>query len=302
MPNDGLPKRYAELAALLIDAGIACVILGRSEDRDAARDINGIDLIGQTDLMMLMGVLSHCSVVVAKRFGRAASRRRTRRAGCRHLGADGRALQHSSDAVRGFAYGRRDLRVGVLPPLLSRRLPDRPPVHETYFHRAGARCRPPVSPGESHVSQRAVFLDRDGTMIEDVGYLDRLERLKLFPYTIDAVRLLNRAGYKVVVVTSQNGVAQGVLTEAFLGEAHAHLSQLFEDAGAKIEGYYYCPHSTHAAVERYRTDCECRKPKPGMILAAARDHSLDVSQSFVIGDRWRDIEMGLAAGTQRAAG
>jgi D-glycero-D-manno-heptose 1,7-bisphosphate phosphatase len=135
-------------------------------------------------------------------------------------------------------------------------------------------------------------------MIEDVGYLDRLERLRLFPYTIDAVRLLNRAGYKVLVVTSQNGIAQGVLTEEFLGEAHARLSQLCEAAGAKIDGYYYCPHSTHAAVERYRTDCECRKPKPGMILAAARDHSLDLAQSFVIGDRWRDIEMGLAAGTR----
>jgi D-glycero-D-manno-heptose 1,7-bisphosphate phosphatase len=130
-----------------------------------------------------------------------------------------------------------------------------------------------------------------------VGYLDRLERLKLFPYTIDAIRLLNRAGYKVVVVTSQNGIAQGMLTEEFLTEAHARLSQLCDAAGAKIEGYYYCPHSTHAAVERYRTDCECRKPKPGMILAAARDHSLNLAQSFIIGDRWRDIEMGLAAGT-----
>lgn len=147
------------------------------------------------------------------------------------------------------------------------------------------------------MSQRAVFLDRDGTMIEDVGYLDRLERLKLFPYTIDAVRILNRAGYRVVVVTSQNGIAQGVLTEEFLDETHAHLSKLCEEAGAKVEGYYYCPHSTHAAVERYRTECECRKPKPGMILAAARDHAIDLSQSFVIGDRWRDIEMGLAAGT-----
>ena len=148
------------------------------------------------------------------------------------------------------------------------------------------------------MSHRAVFVDRDGTMIEDVGYLDRLERLKLFPYTLDAVRLLNRAGYKVVVVTSQNGVAQGMLTEEFLSEAHAHVSQLCQAAGAKIEGYYYCPHSTHAAVERYRTDCDCRKPKPGMILAAARDHALDLSQSFVIGDRWRDIEMGLNAGTR----
>jgi len=149
------------------------------------------------------------------------------------------------------------------------------------------------------VSQdRAVFLDRDGTMIEDVGYLDRLERLKLFPYTVDAVRILNKAGFKIVVVTSQNGVANGMLTEEFLHEAHAHLSRVFEAAGAKVEGYYYCPHSTYASVERYRTDCECRKPKPGMILAAARDHGLDVARSFVVGDRWRDIEMGLAAGTK----
>lgn len=147
------------------------------------------------------------------------------------------------------------------------------------------------------MSERAVFLDRDGTMVEDVGYLDRLDRMKLFPYTIDAIRLLNRGGYKVVVVTSQNGVAQGMVTEEFLTEAHAHVSRLCEAAGAKIEGYYYCPHSTHAAVERYRTDCECRKPKPGMILAAARDHALDLSRSFIIGDRWRDIEMGIAAGT-----
>jgi D-glycero-D-manno-heptose 1,7-bisphosphate phosphatase len=146
--------------------------------------------------------------------------------------------------------------------------------------------------------RKAVFLDRDGTMIEDVGYLDRLERLKLFPYTIDAVRLLNAAGYKVVVVTSQNGVANGILTEDFLAESHAHLSALFEAAGARVEGYYYCPHSPHAVVERYRTDCDCRKPKPGMILTAAREHGIDVSQSIVIGDRWRDIEMGLAAGTR----
>ncbi|RPI54717.1 MAG: HAD family hydrolase [Acidobacteria bacterium] len=145
---------------------------------------------------------------------------------------------------------------------------------------------------------RAVFLDRDGTMIEDVGYLDRLERLKLFPYTIDAVRLLSAAGFKVVVVTSQNGVAQGMLTEEFLAETHAHMSSLFAAAGGKVEGYYYCPHSPHGSVERYRTDCECRKPKPGMILAAARDHALDLSRSIVIGDRWRDVEMGLAAGTK----
>ena len=145
---------------------------------------------------------------------------------------------------------------------------------------------------------RAVFVDRDGTMIEDVGFLDRLERLKLFPYTVDALRLLKRAGFKIVVVTSQNGVAQGMLTEEFLAEAHAHLSRVLDAAGAGVEGYYYCPHSPYATVERYRVDCECRKPKPGMILAAAREHGLDLTRSFVIGDRWRDIEMGTAAGTR----
>ena len=143
---------------------------------------------------------------------------------------------------------------------------------------------------------RAVFVDRDGTMIEDVGYLERLERLKLFPYTIDAVRLLNRAGFTIVVVTSQAGVANGIVTEEFLAEAHGVMSRKVAHAGGRIDAFYYCPHLPTAAVEKYRTDCDCRKPKPGMILSAARDLSIDVSRSFVVGDRWRDIEMGQAAG------
>ena len=144
----------------------------------------------------------------------------------------------------------------------------------------------------------AVFLDRDGTMIEDVGYLDRLERLSLFPYTIDAIRLLNRGGYKVVVVTSQAGVAHGSVTEEFLGEAHSVITQRVAEAGGRIDAFYYCPHHPHAAIAKYRTECDCRKPKPGMIFTAARDLSLDLSRSFIVGDRWRDIEMGVAAGTK----
>ena len=144
----------------------------------------------------------------------------------------------------------------------------------------------------------AIFLDRDGTMIEDVGYLDRLERLSLFPYTIDAIRLLTRGGYKVVVVTSQAGVAHGSVTEEFLEEAHGVITERVAEAGGRIDAFYYCPHHPHAAVERYRTECDCRKPKPGMILNAARDLSLDLARSFTIGDRWRDIEMGQTAGTK----
>lgn len=144
----------------------------------------------------------------------------------------------------------------------------------------------------------AIFLDRDGTMNEDVGYLDRLERLSLFPYTIDAIRLLNRAGYKVVVVTSQAGIAHGSLTEDFLADLHGVIAQRVADAGGRVDAFYYCPHHPQAVVERYRTDCECKKPKPGMILDAARDLSLDLAKSFTVGDRWRDVEMGVTAGTK----
>ena len=133
-------------------------------------------------------------------------------------------------------------------------------------------------------------------MIEDVGYLDRLQRLKLFPYTVDAIRVLNRAGFKIVVVTSQAGIANGVITEAFVKEAHEEISRRAVEGGARIDAYYYCPHSTNAVVDAYRTDCDCRKPKPGMIHSAQRDLSLDLGASYVVGDRWRDIEMGQAAG------
>ena len=143
---------------------------------------------------------------------------------------------------------------------------------------------------------RAVFLDRDGTINEDVGYLDRLERLALFPDTIDSIRLLNRAGFKIVVVSSQAGVAKGIVTEKFLSEAHGLIGRRVEAAGGRIDAFYYCPHLPDADVAEYRRDCDCRKPKPGMIHSAARDLSLDLSRSFVVGDRWRDIEMGQAAG------
>src|SRR4051812_7827524 len=133
-------------------------------------------------------------------------------------------------------------------------------------------------------------------MIEDVGYLDRLERLKLFPYTVDAMRLLNRAGFTVVVVTSQAGIANGVITEQFVTEAHGEIGRRAAAGGARIDAFYYCPHSPTAVVAQYRTECECRKPKPGMIHSAQRDLSIDLSRSFVVGDRWRDIEMGQAAG------
>ena len=114
----------------------------------------------------------------------------------------------------------------------------------------------------------AVFIDRDGTLIEEVGYLDRLERLTFYPWSIDAVQLLNRAGFAVVVVTNQAGVARGFFDEAFVEEAHRFIDDQIRAAGAEIAGYYHCPHHPDGSVERYSVRCECRKPSPGMVTRA----------------------------------
>lgn len=144
----------------------------------------------------------------------------------------------------------------------------------------------------------AVFLDRDGTLIEEAGYLDRLERLVFFPYAIDAVRLLNRAGFAVVVFTNQAGIARGIVKPAFVEEAHAHIAARLSRGGARVEAFYHCPHHPQGIVEEFRAACECRKPKPGMIRRAAADLSIDLARSVTVGDRWQDVEAGLAAGTR----
>lgn len=142
----------------------------------------------------------------------------------------------------------------------------------------------------------AVFLDRDGTLLEEAGYLDRLERLVMFPYSVDAVRLLNRAGFAVVIITNQSGVGRGLYGEEFVRESHAVMTERFAAAGARVDGYYYCPHHPDATVDRYRLDCDCRKPSPGMLRKAAEDLGLDLPRSFAVGDKWTDVQVGIAAG------
>jgi D-glycero-D-manno-heptose 1,7-bisphosphate phosphatase len=144
----------------------------------------------------------------------------------------------------------------------------------------------------------AVFLDRDGTLIEEVGYLDRLERLAFFPFSVDAVRVLNRAGFAVVVITNQAGIARGIVRESFVEEAHRHIADRLRAGGATIDGFYYCPHYPEGTVEQYRRTCECRKPQPGLLRRAAADLDLDLARSFVIGDRWHDLAAGHAVGAR----
>jgi D-glycero-D-manno-heptose 1,7-bisphosphate phosphatase len=142
----------------------------------------------------------------------------------------------------------------------------------------------------------AVFLDRDGTLLEEAGYVDRLERLVFFPFSIDAVRLLNRGGFAVVIVTNQSGVGRGLYKEEFVHQAHDLISRRTAEGGARIDGYYFCPHHPSAEIEEYRRECECRKPAPGMFRQAAADLGLDLPRSFVVGDKGTDIQAARAAG------
>jgi D-glycero-D-manno-heptose 1,7-bisphosphate phosphatase len=145
---------------------------------------------------------------------------------------------------------------------------------------------------------RAVFLDRDGTLIEDVDYLRRQEQLVLLPWTVDAVRLLNRAGFVTVVVTNQSAVARGMVSEEFVRETHRALAARLAAGGARIDAYYFCPHHPEAAVEQYRRVCRCRKPGPGMIEQAAAELGVDPSRSWMVGNRWLDVDTGRNAGTR----
>jgi D-glycero-D-manno-heptose 1,7-bisphosphate phosphatase len=146
------------------------------------------------------------------------------------------------------------------------------------------------------MSREAVFLDRDGTLIEEVNYLSAPEQVKLIPGAAEAVRRLNAAGVLVVVVTNQAGVARGIFPESRVGAVHAHLSALLAARGACLDAFYYCPHHPTAGTGAYRVACECRKPKPALLLTAARELDIDLARSWMIGDKLCDAEAGRAAG------
>ncbi len=149
---------------------------------------------------------------------------------------------------------------------------------------------------------RAVFLDRDGTINEDVHFLRRLEDIRLLPGAAEAIRLLNEAGFKVVVVTNQSGIARGLLDEALLDKIHREIEGLISRSGAVIDAWYHCPHHPDQGPGGrpgpYTAACPCRKPAPGMLVQAASDLGLDLSGSFMVGDSPRDIEAARAAGTR----
>lgn len=145
-------------------------------------------------------------------------------------------------------------------------------------------------------TRRAAFLDRDGCVIEEVDFLTRAEQLRLEPGAADAMRRLRDAGYALVLITNQSGVARGMLTEDELCGIHGHLESMLAGAGVTLSAIYYCPHLPGAPAKEYDQVCSCRKPEPGSILRAAKDHDLDLAASIMIGDSERDVEAGRRAG------
>jgi D-glycero-D-manno-heptose 1,7-bisphosphate phosphatase len=146
--------------------------------------------------------------------------------------------------------------------------------------------------------KRAIFLDRDGTLNEEDGYITSPERFRLYSFAAEAVRLINQSGWKAIVLTNQSGVARGYFTEAKLIEIHERMEESLRLQGARIDAIYYCAHHPDYGPPPYRLDCDCRKPKPGLAEKAARDFNLDLNRCYAIGDRYRDIEAGHAAGAR----
>lgn len=146
--------------------------------------------------------------------------------------------------------------------------------------------------------RKVLFLDRDGVINKDVSYLYKIADLQWVDGAKEALKLAHDSGYELIVVTNQSGVARGYYKETDVQILHDYMGNELFKAGAPILHFYYCPHHKDGTVERYAVDCNCRKPKPGMILQAIKDFDVDVEHSFLIGDSQRDVDVAEAAGVK----
>ena len=144
----------------------------------------------------------------------------------------------------------------------------------------------------------AIFIDRDGTINVDSGYVSAPDELVIYPYVAEAVRLINESGFKAIVITNQSGIARRMYSEETLGAIHDRMREELARGGAHIDAIYYCPHHPRVGDERYRKTCDCRKPGTGMLVRAAREHGIDLARSYVIGDKASDINLATNAGAR----
>lgn len=150
------------------------------------------------------------------------------------------------------------------------------------------------------LSRPAVFFDRDGTLNEELGYVGELARFHIYPYAAEAVRRVNASGRPAILVTNQAGVARGLYTEADVSALHQHLAAHLAAAGAYLDAIYYCPHHPTKGVNGYGVVCDCRKPQPGLLHRAAREHGLNLAQSWIVTDRLAEIAMAHSLGGRGA--
>jgi D-glycero-D-manno-heptose 1,7-bisphosphate phosphatase len=146
----------------------------------------------------------------------------------------------------------------------------------------------------------AIFIDRDGTLSHEVGYVNHISRFRLYPWAVEAVKTINAAGYLAVVATNQAGVARGYFPESLVREVHAFLEARMAGGGARIDGIYYCPHHPSVGEPPYRQDCDCRKPRPGLLRRAESELEIDLGRSWVVGDRLGDMKLAWSVGARGA--
>ncbi len=296
-------ERFAEVADRLISRyGVAVVIVGSAGERDVAAAVTAtarfplLDLTGRTTLEELVALVARCRLLV------------TNDTGAMHiaaaLGTPVVALFGPTDPATTGPQGGSSVILRDPPACAPCLLRECPIDHRCMTALSGDRVLTATArflhapPASSPRSSPVVFLDRDGTLVEEVNYLRRPDQIRLLPRTAEALSLLGRAGFARIVVTNQSGIARGYFTEADMEAVHARLRALLTAEQSGLTAIYFCPHHPEEGRAPYRQDCSCRKPKGGMVERAVREHSLDLSRSYVVGDRGEDMALARTVGAR----